>query len=190
MWNRCGYVVNNLLSLQAQFYVRAGCFDMGAILHNISRTFLQLFFLILILEPSVAPTCFTRRDILWDDSPWLEDVGIGMGGIGALYDILNKMRDTEVQPPIKSPGLPGNSLDQEGSQPATPDEQRAIIGTIQHENMLRSKRWSSERSIWWGSSWCQVGFGEAGFHDGVGFKDSQRHNSNLRRGWDTDHLKS
>lgn len=46
-----------------------------------------------------------------------------MGGIGALYDILNKMRDTEVQPPIESPGLPGNSLDQEGSQPATPDEQ-------------------------------------------------------------------
>lgn len=46
-----------------------------------------------------------------------------MWGIGALYDILNKMRDTEVQPPIKSPGFPGNFLDQEGSQPTTPDEQ-------------------------------------------------------------------
>lgn len=50
--------------------------------------------------------------MLWDDSSWLEDViGVGVGGIGALYDILDKMTDTEVQPTVQSPSLPGNSLD-------------------------------------------------------------------------------
>lgn len=97
---------------------------MSAIPHNISRTLVQFLILILILEPRVASTWFTRRDMLWDDSPWLEHViGVGMGGVGALYDILNKMTDTEVQPTMQSPGLPENSLDQEEPQPATPDGQ-------------------------------------------------------------------
>lgn len=34
-----------------------------------------------------------------------------MGGIGALYDILDKMTDTEVQPTVQSPSLPRNPLD-------------------------------------------------------------------------------
>lgn len=46
--------------------------------------------------------------------------------------------------------------------------------------MLDSKRWSSWRSIWWGSSWCHFGPGEAGSHNGVGFKNGQTPNSNLR----------
>lgn len=90
---------------------------MGAIPRSISGTFFQFLFLILILEPRIASTWFTRRDMLWDDSSWLEDIiGVGVGGVGALYDILNKMTDTEVQPTVQSPGLPGDSLD-------PPDEQ-------------------------------------------------------------------
>lgn len=97
---------------------------MGTIPQNRSRIFFQFLFLILILEPSVASTWFTRRDMLWDDSPWLEDViGVETGAVGALYDILNKMTDNEVQPTIQSPDPPGYSPDQEGSQPGTPNEQ-------------------------------------------------------------------
>lgn len=85
---------------------------MVAIPQSISRTFFQLLFLILILESRIVSTWFTRRDMLWDDSSWLEDViGVGVGGIGALYDILDKITDTEVQPTVQSPSLPGNPLD-------------------------------------------------------------------------------
>lgn len=97
---------------------------MGAIPHNISRTFLQFLFVILILETRVASTWFARRDMLWDDSLWLDDaIGVGVGAIGVLYDILNKMTDIEVQPTIQSPDPVENPPDQEGSRPATPNEQ-------------------------------------------------------------------
>lgn len=92
---------------------------MGAISQSrsISRTFFQLLSLILILELRVASTWFTRRDMLWDDSSWLEDVsGVGVGVFGSFYDILNKVTDTELQPTLQSPSLPGDSLE-------TPDEQ-------------------------------------------------------------------
>lgn len=85
---------------------------MFAIPQSISRTFFQLLFLLLILESRIVSTWFTRSDMLWDDSSWLEDViGVGVGGIGALYDILDKMTDTEVQPTVQSPSLSGNPLD-------------------------------------------------------------------------------
>lgn len=90
---------------------------MGAIPQSISGTFFHFLFLTLILEPRIASTWFTRRDMLWDDSSWLEDIiGVGVGGVGALYNILDKMTDNEVQPTVQSPSLPGNSLD-------PPDEQ-------------------------------------------------------------------
>lgn len=98
---------------------------MVAIPHNRLRTFLQFLFVISILEPSVASTWFARRDMLWDDSLWLDDaIGVGVGGgIGVLYEILNKMTNTKVQPTRQSPDPVENPPDQEGSQPATPNEQ-------------------------------------------------------------------
>lgn len=103
------------------FFVCAGSLGMGAVPQSISRTFFQFSFLLLILELRVASTWVTRRDMLWDESSWLDDfIGVGVGAAGSLYDLLNQLTDTEVQPTVQSPSLPGNSLE-------TPNEQGRLL---------------------------------------------------------------
>lgn len=96
----------------------------GVMAHtNMIQFFFRYLFLISILEPTWASTWFTRRDMLWDDSPWLEDpVGVGGTDPGALYEMWNQLTGTEA-PPIIPPSTepPENSPVEEGSQPATPN---------------------------------------------------------------------
>lgn len=86
-------------------------------------------FLILTLEPIWASTWITRRDMLWDDSPWLEDLpGIGGAGLGSLYEILNQLTDTQVPPTTRPSTEPSdNSPDEESSQPATPSAEEPLL---------------------------------------------------------------
>lgn len=97
-----------------------------------TRVFLRFLFLILTLEPIWASTWFTRRDMLWGDSPWLEDLhGIGGAGLWSLYEILNQLTDTQVpskMPPSTEPAdnLPG----EEGSGPGTPNGMEPLLEPV------------------------------------------------------------
>lgn len=79
--------------------------------------------------------------MLWDDSPWLEDLhGIGGAGLWSLYEILNQLTDTQVpskMPPSTEPAdnLPG----EEGSGPGTPNGMEPLLEPVTLKNALLSK---------------------------------------------------